>query len=88
MQQLQFQEKMNTVTSWTRNEQFDKNGYLIIHDLWDAEDLFRPVPEERGQIKYWGKKEDQYTFQESEGQVEGSLATYSHPQYRLSLIHI
>ena len=40
MQQLQFQEKLNSGTSWTRNEEFDKNGYLIIHDLWGAEDLF------------------------------------------------
>ena len=82
IQQLQFQEKMNTGTSWTRNEEFDENGYLIIHDLWNAADLFRPVPEERGQIKYWGKREDQYHFDECEGQVEGSLATYGHPQYR------
>ena len=28
--QLQMQEKNNTGTAWTRNEFFEKNGYLVI----------------------------------------------------------
>ena len=82
LDQIQFQERTNSGTSWTRNEQFDKDGYFVIKNLWDPKELFRPVPEERGQINYWGKKLDQYTFQELETQVEGSLAVYTHPQYR------
>ena len=27
--QLMFQERQNTGTAWTRNEEFDKNGYLV-----------------------------------------------------------
>ena len=48
--QLMFQEKLNTGTSWTRNESFDKNGYLVVKDLWDAEELYHPVPEEKGTV--------------------------------------
>lgn len=81
-EQLFYQERLNTGTSWTRNEQFEKDGYLVIKNLWNPKELYRPVPEERGQINYWGKKLDQFTYQELEMQVEGSLACYWHPQYR------
>jgi hypothetical protein len=81
-EQLFFQERLNTGTSWTRNEFFEKNGYLVIKNLWDSQELYRSVPEERGQINYWGKGLDQFTYTEVEQQVEGSLACYWHPQYR------
>ena len=81
-EQLLFQERVNTGTSKTNNEQFEKDGYLVVKDLWDPQELYRPVPLERGQINYWGKKLDQFTYQENEMQVEGSLACYWHPQYR------
>jgi hypothetical protein len=81
-EQLFFQERLNTGTSWTRNEFFEKNGYLVIKNLWDSQELYRSVPEERGQINYWGKGLDQFTYTEVEMQVEGSLACYWHPQYR------
>lgn len=81
-EQLFYQERQNTGTSWTRNEQFEKDGYLVVKNLWDPKELYRPVPEERGQINYWGKKLDQFTYYELETQVEGSLACYWHPQYR------
>ena len=73
-EQIQYQERFNSGTSWTNNEQFDKDGYIVVKNLWDPKELFVPVPEMRGQINYWGKKEDQFTFQDLEGQVEGSLA--------------
>ena len=82
LEQLQLQERRNSGTSWTRNEQFDKDGYLVVKGLWDAEELYRPVPTERGQINYWGKGLDQFNFTPLECQVEGSLAVYTHPQYR------
>ena len=82
LENLQAQEFHNTGTSWTKNEQFEKDGYLVVKDLWDVEELLRPVPEERGQINYWGTKPDQFTFTPLEGQVEGSLAVYTHPQYK------
>ena len=80
--QLMFQEKMNTGTAWTRNEFFEKNGYLVIKDLWNPEELYHPLPQERGQINYWGKQLDQFNYTPVEQQVEGSLARYWHPQYR------
>jgi hypothetical protein len=81
-EQLLWQERINAGTAWTRNESFEKNGYLIIKNLWDLEELYHPLPEERGQISYWGKKVDQFNHDPIEQQVEGSLARYWHPQYR------
>jgi hypothetical protein len=82
MEQLQWQERQNSGTSWTRNESFEKNGYLVIKDLWNPQELYHPLPPERGQIRYWGKKLEQFNHQPVESQVEGSLARYWHPQYR------
>jgi alkylated DNA repair dioxygenase AlkB len=80
--QVLFQERLNTGTSKTNNEFFEKNGYLVIKNIWDILELSRPVPQERGQVNYWGNKLDQYTYTEVENQVEGSFASYWHPQYR------
>lgn len=81
-QDIFLQEIKSTGTSWTRNPSFEDNGFLVIKNLWDPEELYRPVPQQRGQINYWGKKLDQYTYTEKEMQVEGSFACYWHPQYR------
>ena len=73
----------NQGTSWTRNEFFDTNGYLIIKNLCDPEKLFHSVPKERGLFNWKGSdKLDKFTYQEDETQVSGSLARYWHPQYR------
>jgi hypothetical protein len=80
--QLMFTERINTGTAWTRNDFFEKNGYLVLKDLWNPKELYHPVPQERGQLTWWGKKMDQFTHCELEMQVEGSLARYWHPQYR------
>lgn len=79
---IQFNERRNSGTAWTHNEFFEKNGYLIIKNLWDSEELYDPLPDKRGQMNYWGTKEDQYNYTEVEMQVEGSLARYWHPKYR------
>ena len=80
--QILFQEKLNTGTAWTRNEFFDKNGYLVIKDLWDAEELYHPVPQEKGQYNYWDKNPENFNHVPVEQQVEGSTSRYWHPQYR------
>ena len=80
--QILQQEYNNTGTSWTRNEFFERNGYLIIKNLCDPKKLFHPVPELRGQLNYKSKDLDDFTHVEVEGQVEGSVARYWHPQYR------
>ena len=73
----------NHGTSWTRNEFFDTNGYLIIKNLCDPEKLFHSVPKESGLFNWRGSdKLDKFTYQEVETQVSGSLARYWHPQYR------
>jgi len=78
---LLFQERINTGTSWTRNEDFDRDGYFVVKNLWDPEELYHPVPMERGQINYFGSI-DKFYHDPVEQQVEGSLARYHHPQYR------
>ena len=80
--QLLQQEYNNTGTSWTRNEFFERNGYLIIKNLCDPKKLFHPVPELRGQLNYKSKDLDDFEHIEVEGQVDGSIARYWHPHYR------
>ena len=80
--QLMQQEKWNTGTTWTRSDKFDEDGYLVVKDLWDPAELYHPVPEIRGQQNFWGKRLDQFKYIPVEGQVEGSLARFWHPQYR------
>lgn len=81
-EQLLFQERKNSGTSKTNNQQFEKDGYLVVKNLWNPEELYHSVPPERGQMNWWGKKIDQFTHHQVEMQVEGSLARYWHPQYR------
>ena len=76
------QERKNSGTAWTRNDKFEKDGYLVVKDLWDAEDLYHPLPDITGQLNYWSKDVTQFSHNPTEGQVEGSLARYWHPQYR------
>ena len=81
------QEWRNTGTTWTKNEQFDKDGYFVVKNLWDSKELYHPLPPERGMYSWFGDRLDQfYQQQDVEEQVEGSLARYTHPQYKK--IHI
>ena len=80
--QLLQQEYDNHGSAWTRNPFFEDNGYLIIKNLCDPKDLFHPVPELRGQLNYRSKDLDDFEHIKVEGQVEGSIARYWHPQYR------
>ena len=56
----------------TRNEDFDKNGYLVVKDLWDPKELYHPVPEEKGQYNYYDKNPEHFNYVPVEQQVEGS----------------
>ena len=80
--QVLFQERQNTGTAWTRNEKLEKDGYLVVKDLWDPEELYHPLPDMKGQLNYWDKNPEHFNHTEVEAQVEGSLARYWHPQYR------
>lgn len=81
IEHMNYQEKINTGTSWTKNESFDRNGYLVVKNLWNPKELYHPVPKERGQINYYGSVH-LFNHNPIEGQVEGSLARYSHPMYK------
>ena len=81
-EQLGNQERHNSGTAWTRNDNFEKDGYLVVKDLWDAEDLYHPLPDIKGQLNYWNKDVTKFNHNPVEGQVDGSLARYWHPQYR------
>ena len=76
------QERYNTGSAWTRNKDFDKNGYFVVKDLWDPEELYHPLPELRGQLNYYDKDPTHFNHTPIEQQVEGSVARYWHPQYR------
>lgn len=81
------QERKNTGTSWTRNELFDKNGFLFVKNLWDPKELYTPPQPKPSnnlglEYNYYGKTLGEYTVIEKEDQVQGSLARYHHPQYR------
>jgi len=81
-EQIVQQERRNTGTSWTRNEKFDENGYLVIKNLWDPKELYSPVPPEKGQYNYYDKNPEHFSLMPVEKQVEGSTSRYWHPQYR------
>ena len=80
-EKIKRQERINTGTSWTCNKNFERNGYLVIENICDPDQLYHPVPKERGQLNWWGKNMDQFSYQEEEHQVNGSLARYSHPMH-------
>ena len=82
-EEIKFAEEKNSNTSNTNNKEFDENGYLVIRELVDPKLLYRSVPGSgiRGQINYWGKNLSEFNFCHEEMQVNGSLSTYSHPQY-------
>jgi hypothetical protein len=62
-------------------EYFDRHGYMIIKNLYDPKKLYHHVPKERGQINYYGSV-DCFQHNPDEMQVPGSLARYTHPQYK------
>ena len=80
-EQIDFQERLNANSSPTNNEQFDKDGYLIIKNLWDPKNLYCDPPEIKGQYNYFGKI-DKFNHVPVENQVEGSTSRYYYPPYK------
>ena len=80
-EQIDFQERINCGSSPTNNEEFDKNGYLVIKDLWNPKDLYCEPPEDKGQYNYFGKI-DKFSYIPVEMQVEGSTSRYYYPPYK------
>ena len=75
-------ELRNSGTSWTRNPFFEENGYVIIKNLYDPDKLQCSPPEIPGLYKWIGKNVDEFIYNETESQVDGSIARYWHPHYR------
>ena len=76
-----------TTTNMTKNEFFEKNGYLPLPGLIaDPENLFCPPPVDdngnriTGQMNYVRK--DKVSYVPDEKQVQGSLARYNVPMYK------
>ena len=61
-QSLLSQEWRTSGTTWTRNDEFDRDGYYIVKNLWNPEELYYPLPPERGQLTWWGNKLDQFNL--------------------------
>jgi hypothetical protein len=80
-EQIDLQEKVNSGTSPTNNEEFDKNGYLVLRNLWDPKDLYCDPPEVKGLYNYFGKV-DKFKHLPLEIQVEGSTSRYYWPPYK------
>jgi hypothetical protein len=76
-----------TTTNMSKNESFEKNGYLFIPGLIeDPENLYCPPPLDEngnrftGQLNYYRK--DKFAYFPDENQVAGSLARYNIPMYK------
>tara|TARA_B100000287_G_scaffold173384_1_gene163585 strand:- start:515 stop:1219 length:705 start_codon:yes stop_codon:yes gene_type:complete len=79
--QMLMAERYASGTSITNNDSMEKNGYIIEKNLWDPEELYHPVPRDRGTIFYYGSI-DKFQTKPEDGQVPGALSRHSHPQYK------
>jgi hypothetical protein len=76
-----------TTTDMTKNEFFEKNGYLPLKGLIaDPENLFCPPPVDANGNRITGlmryHRKDKFTYSPDEQQVKGSLARYNIPMYK------
>ena len=76
-----------TTTTMSKNESFEKNGYLFLPKLiTDPENLYCDPPLNEhgdrltGQLNY--QRADKFTYTPDEKQVNGSLARYNVPMYK------
>lgn len=82
-EQIDLHERINAGTSPTNNEEFDKNGYLVLKNLCDPKDLYCEPPKQKGQYGYFGKIE-KFDYIPIELQVEGSTSRYYYPPYKFA----
>lgn len=73
-------ESINSGTSKTGHEEFDKYGFLVLRNFYDASKLREEVPKERGTYRY-GRKITQFEYKPYEPQVPGCLSRYNYPPY-------
>ena len=80
-QHLKDSERKNSQTSPTKNNEFDKNGYLVIRKLLNPKILYEEPSEHRGIFNFNGRK-NLFSYAPIDGQVKGSLSRYHYPPYR------
>ena len=56
-------ERERSGTSWTRNEKYEKDGYYVVRDLYNPEELYHPLPRERGLLRYRGRDVSLYDYE-------------------------
>jgi hypothetical protein len=78
---IHYFEDKNSGTSKTKNEEFEKNGWLFVPNLINSQELICDVPDIRGNIFFHGSMYD-FHHEGDEGQVEGSLSRYNYPPYK------
>lgn len=77
-------ERQNYASTTTNNDDLEKNGFLVVKNLWDPEELYHPVPRERGMMTYFPPfKVNSFQHVQEDAQVPGSLIRYRYPQYKL-----
>jgi len=74
-------EQKNVGTSPTNNEEFEKNGYLLVKDLLDPNDLRCEPPIKKGSYSYKGDINN-FTYEPVESQVVGTTSRYNWPYYK------
>ena len=75
-------ERLNSGTSMTGHQDFDRLGCLIIKNLYDVKELIQQTPpKERGQLLY-GKTEFEFEHNPIEIQVNDSVSRYNYPKYK------
>ena len=76
------QEFVNHNTTTTKNEEIEKDGYVVVKNLWNPEELYYPLPKERGRLLFFGSIE-KFTYDAEDYQgIPGSLLRNNHPQYK------
>ena len=78
--QLMTQERLNAGTTLTRNDDLEKNGYVVVDNFYNPVDLYHPLPKERGIISYYGTI-DKFDSTPENQYIPNSLSRNSHPQY-------
>ena len=77
-------ERQNYASTTTNNDDLEKNGFLVVKNLWDPEELYHPVPRERGMMTYFPPfKVNSFRHVQEDTHVPGSLVRYRYPQYKL-----
>ena len=68
--------------AWTRNPNFERDGFLLVKGLWNPAELEDSVPKIPGQYNYGDGRPENFTYLPEENQVSGSASRYWHPKYR------